>query len=161
MKRFNFWNLVFHRSELRDNLNKATTAHSVCGMGGKYVALVRSAHHLQELLDIHKEIWGLGYRNEDLGPNSFGMFRCPDILKMTPDDVFLGNIYGLWTFNIPFWESRRTELFGSNDWGVDPRCPVYSLILDQYRRRLLKGIRRAMEESDTFLLEARSKGYKV
>lgn len=161
MKRFNTWNLVFHKKEVRDNLDKATQAHCLYGMGGKYIALAKSAHHLSELLDLHKEIWGLGYRNDGLSPNFFGMFRCPDILKMTPDDVFLGGIYGLWTFSIPFWESRRTELFGPNDIGMNPKTPVYSIVLDQYKRRLVSNIMKVVEASEKFIIDARKAGYQV
>ena len=60
-----------------------------------FLALISNAQTLDELYILHIQIWEEGIRNKNIGPDQFGMFRTDDILKMTPDQVYLGNIHGI------------------------------------------------------------------
>lgn len=51
---------------------------------------------------IHKRIWRKGFRNANLGPDEYGMFRTKDINLMTIDEVYIGGIYD--TLTIAQWE---------------------------------------------------------
>ena len=91
-----------------------------------FLALISNAQTLDELYILHIQIWEEGIRNKNIGPDQFGMFRTDDILKMTPDQVYLGNIHGLWTNNIPFWrEAPIKERF---------------IVTNQYRQHLRRNL---------------------
>lgn len=70
------------------------------------------------------------------------MFRTKDIANMIAEEVFLGNIYGLWTFPIPEWEKRKEEKYGANGFGINPDIPLYNFPLNQYKQLLLQNLRR-------------------
>ena len=61
-------------------------------------------------------------------PDKYGVFRTEDIATMSPDDVFLGGIYGLFTQNIIMW-----ELYKKND------KEAYNIVLNQYYNLLKSG----------------------
>ena len=93
---------------------------------------LEAADNLYELLELHKKAWELGYRNRNLAPDKFGMFRTKDIAEMHPNEVFLGGIYGLFTHPIPFWETNK------NDDGTD--INTYDIVLNQYKQLLISNI---------------------
>lgn len=37
---------------------------------------------------------------------------------MTPEEVFLGDIWGLWTHPITFWETRKDSTMAGNEFGI-------------------------------------------
>ena len=94
----------------------------------KMLQLIEEATDLIQLLSVHKKIWVYGFRNQNLGPCEFGMFRTDNILHMTQDEVFLGNIYGLWTFSIREWNHRADEGY-------------YDIIVRQYRDLLESNVK--------------------
>lgn len=61
-------------------------------------------------------------------PDKYGVFRTKDIAIMSPDDVFLGGIRGLFTQNIIMW-----ELYKKND------KEAYNIVLNQYYNLLKSG----------------------
>lgn len=61
-------------------------------------------------------------------PDKYGVFRTKDIATMSPDDVFLGGIRGLFTQNIIMW-----ELYKKND------KEAYNIVLNQYYGLLKTG----------------------
>lgn len=61
-------------------------------------------------------------------PDKYGVFRTKDIATMSPDDVFLGGIYGLFTQDITMW-----ELYKKND------KEAYNIVLNQYYGLLKTG----------------------
>lgn len=61
-------------------------------------------------------------------PDKYGVFRTKDIATMSPDDVFLGGIYGLFTQDITMW-----ELYKKND------KEAYNIVLNQYYNLLKSG----------------------
>lgn len=94
-----------------------------------YIKNIDSCHSLFDLMSIHKDIWGSGLRTNGLGPDDSGMFRCTDISKMSSDEVYLGNIHGLFTLTLKQWENKRYD---------DPVS--YKIIFNQYKRHLLSNL---------------------
>ena len=66
-------------------------------------------------------------------PDKYGMFRTSNIATMSMDEVFLGDIYGLWTHTLPFWLSCQDE-------------DAVSKITNQYYKQVLSGIEAEIEE---------------
>lgn len=61
-------------------------------------------------------------------PDKYGVFRTKDIATMSPDDVFLGGICGLFTHNITTWELyKKTDI------------EAYNIVLNQYYKLLKAG----------------------
>ena len=70
-------------------------------------------------------------------PDKYGVFRTKDIATMSPDDVFLGGICGLFTYNITTW-----ELYKKTD------KEAYNIVLNQYYRLLKAGKSRMLQIID-------------
>ena len=90
-----------------------------------FIRRVGRCDNLLELFSLHRQIWDSGIRNANIGPNEFGMFRTEDISRMKPDEVFLGNIFGLFTLPLPEWIGRPEE----------------PIITQQYRNHLLSNVK--------------------
>lgn len=97
------------------------------------LARVEGARSLPDLLSLHKEAWSKGIRNDNLGPNEYGMFRCEDISKLSQDNVYLGGVYGFNTLPLSSWENSRNA---GRITGED-----YRLIMNQYRSHLTSNIK--------------------
>ena len=70
-------------------------------------------------------------------PDKYGVFRTKDIATMSPDDVFLGGICGLFTFNITTWEPyKKTDK------------EAYNVVLNQYYKLLKAGKSRMLQIID-------------
>lgn len=69
---------------------------------------------------LHKRIWRKGFRNANLGPDKYGMFRTKDINFMTINEVYIGGIYGLNTLTI----ARKEEPYDSTQ-----TCYAYKRLL--------------------------------
>lgn len=82
---------------------------------------------LYELLHIHKLAWAIGFKNNNLSPNKYGMFRTNDILTMTAQDVYLGNIDGLWTRTLADWSNNSKE--------------EYQIVFNQYKTLLYSNLK--------------------
>ena len=74
-----------------------------------FIHQVELAESLRELFILHIKIWANGIQHKNFGPNQYGMFRTNDILMMVPEEVYLGNIWGLHTKPLPFWETQTSE----------------------------------------------------
>ena len=92
-----------------------------------FIHQVELAKTLRDLYILHIKMWANGIRNENLGPDKYGMFRTDDILMMVPEEVYLGNIWGLWTKQLPYWESCSV-----ND---------QKLVIEQYKNVLLSNMK--------------------
>ena len=101
IRKENLWNRIFHQKQLKEQRQEQIRLWCVIDKADNAIATLEKAGSLRELLDIHKKMWKDGLRNKGLGPNEHGMFRTKDIADMKAEEVFLGDIYGLWTFNIP------------------------------------------------------------
>lgn len=92
-----------------------------------FIHQVEIAKSLRDLYILHIKIWANGIRNENFGPDKYGMFRTDDILMMVPEEIYLGNIWGLWTEPLPFWETCSV-----ND---------QKLVIKQYQNVLLSNMK--------------------
>ena len=75
----------------------------------RYLSEISKADSLMGLFDLHKQMWAEGIRHANIGPNEFGIFRTNDIPTMKPSEVFLGNVYGLWTAPLNEWIGTKDE----------------------------------------------------
>lgn len=118
-----------------------------------FLNILRDCTDLRQLLQIHKDMWRSGIRNGNIGPCDYGMFRTKDILDMKPEEVYLGDIYGLWTFSIPTWEQQKENKYGDGavQWGISPDITLYEIVFNQYRRLLTSNLEAIREESENSL----------
>ena len=133
------WNRMFHKDTLIEQNKLYNKYKKMVGFSREILDEVKNSSSLYELLDIHKKAWEIGFRNMNLGPCEYGMFRTKDILYMNPSEVFLGGIYGLNTHTIFYWEQHSSDPIGPNGFGLDEKITIYSLILDQYRKHLFSN----------------------
>ena len=140
MKQNNIFNRIFCKKILQEEKNKYEKCKSLVGHYSDINKRICEAKDLRTLLDLHKKAWNLGYRNANLGPCEYGMFRTKDIACMNPEEVFLGDIYGLWTFPIPKWEENKDEKFSDDK-------TIYDIVLEQYKKILRLNIESLYKES--------------
>lgn len=149
----NWWNRFFHKNELERQACERIQHKRVIKTAEKFLERINNSNSLASLFFLHKEMWSYGLQNKSLGPAEFGMFRTKDIITMKPEEVFLGNIYGLWTYNIPEWEKKKEHRFGTNSYGIDSAVTVYQLIVEQYRNLLLSNVTAIRQEAEKKLTD--------
>ena len=159
MKKNNFWNRIFFKKEIRKNMEDAVLKHTLSKNGSRIINAVEKCDSLEELLSIHKEAWIVGFQNKNLGPCKYGMFRTENIPTMQPNEVFLGDIWGLFTRAIPFWEEHKSQQYGCNGFGIDPGTSLYSLVLDQYKEILRCNFTSIWCEAESMLTFYKDAGY--
>ena len=138
--RNNLWNKIFHSKALKEYQEWKKVAEAVIGWNKQLNEDLKRASSLQELINVHKHAWDIGYQNSNLGPCAWGMFRCELITELTLDTLYLGNIWGLWTNTGKFWEEHKSETMAGNGFGIDETLTVYSIIMQQYRQHLRHNI---------------------
>lgn len=52
---------------------------------------------------------GLRLHIDNSGRNKYGMNRTDPFETVTPDKVFLGNVFGLWTKTVAYWVTTKDE----------------------------------------------------
>ena len=138
--RNNLWNKIFHSKALKEYQEWKKIAGSIMGWNKQLNEDLKRAKTLQDLIDIHKHAWDIGYQNSNLGPCAWGMFRCNSIPELTLNTLYLGGIWGLWTNTGKFWERQKDETMAGNGFGIDPEKKIYDLIMQQYRQHLRSNI---------------------
>lgn len=133
MKANNLFNRIFYKKKLAELKKQATTYKQQLEHGTQIIDAIHKCNSLTELVELHKLAWVNGFKNENLAPQRYGMIRANSIEELTPKDVFLGGIWGLNTYPIPFWEEYKGHKYGANGFGIDPSYDMYTLILDQYK----------------------------
>lgn len=136
----NLLNQLLHPRQLRRQRRKAVTVAGRITVADELLISLAKCNSLLKMVELHKKIWEQGFRNGNIAPCEWGMFRTKDIMTMKPSEVYLGDIYGLWTFTVPEWESKRNAMLGSNPYGINPGITVYQIVLDQYRRHLKSNL---------------------
>lgn len=159
MRKNNLWNRIFFKEEVRKNKEDAELQLTLSKNGARIINTIEKCDSLYELMDIHKEAWIIGFQNVNIGPDKYGMFRTKSIPTMKPEEVFLGGIWGLLTHAIPFWEERKSQLYGCNDFNMDPKISLYSIVLDQYKRLLISNFKDIWCEAETSLITYKKTGY--
>lgn len=132
----NWWNRVFHHKALEAYKEECKRLRRILGWYNQLIEDLNEAKTLENLLAVHKHAWEIGYRNANIAPLEWDMFRTRDISQMQPSEVYLGGIYGLSTRNIPFWNNNRNETMAGNGFGIDDNKLIYDIIMQQYRRHL-------------------------
>lgn len=143
----NIWNKIFHSKALKEYQEWKETANSIIGWNKQLNEDLQRAKSLQDLINIHKHAWEIGYRGPNLGPCPWGMFRCDSIPELTLDTLYLGDIFGLWTNNGRYWEQHRNETMGGNGFGINEFTFIYDLIMQQYKRHLRSNINAISEQN--------------
>ena len=159
MRKNNLINRIFFKGEVRENMKDAELQLTLSKNGARIVNAINKCDSLEELLSIHKEAWIVGFQNENLGPDKYGMFRTESIPTMQPSEVFLGGIWGLFTHAIPFWEERKSQPYGCNGFGINPEIRLYDIILDQYKRLLISNIEYIWNKAEQLLVVYKKAGY--
>jgi len=136
----NVWNRLFHSKALKEYQEWKKIAGSIIGWNKQLNEDLTRAKTLQDLINIHKHAWDIGYQNSNLGPCEWGMFRCDCIPMLSLNTLYLGDIWGLWTNNGKFWEEHKEETMAENGFGIDPSKKIYDLIMQQYRQHLRSNI---------------------
>ena len=91
------------------------------------ISRVQTAESLNEVYILHIQIWANGIYHPNFGPNKYGMFRTKNILLMRKEEVFLGNIWGLNTKSLPFWEKQDEQ--------------TQTIVLNQYKNQLISNLK--------------------
>lgn len=115
----------------KDEINKLE--HQICQLN-KFKGELMSHHTLEDTFKVHRQLGAMHLAwNHAICPDKYGMFRTSNIATMSTDEVFLGDIYGLWTHSLPFWLSYQDE-------------DAVSEITNQYYYQVLSGIEAEIEE---------------
>ena len=157
----NLWNRIFHSKELKAQFEKFEKASRICGFYAELNQELNSAKTLDELLTIHKRAWLKGFQNGNLDVCEYGMFRAEYIEKMTIDQVYLGNIDGLFTHNIRYWNQHSNDAMGVNGYGIKEDTKIYSLIMNQYRNLLAGNFRHIKNCAEDYVFDYNNKNYTV
>lgn len=159
MRRNNMWNRIFHNKEIKKNIAECNKFLIWNNQGQQFLDAIDKAISLYRVLDIHRDAWGTGFQNENIGPCAYGMFRTKDILTMTAEEVYLGGIWGLCTYNLPVWEKRKDDKYGYNGFDIDVNISLYELILNQYKNILTSNIKAMMQQAKAELHLYAQAGY--
>lgn len=170
----NSWNRFFHKKTLKETSLRMKRLKKIIEVAPSFrerigdividkvgrSTTVSGATSLLELLKIHKEMWNEGIQNEELGPDQFGMFRTESISGMKPEEVFLGDIWGLNTKSIPFWEEcKNEEKIECGGFEIFNHLTVYEIILRQYKDQLRGGLDEAANAANKEISQLARLGY--
>lgn len=153
MKKQTWWNRIFHHKQIKQERETYQKYKIMAGFYKEIYDDIVRAKGLKSLITNHKFMWKLGYRNENLGPCSYGMFRTENIENLNENNLYLGNIYGLCTHPAKFWEDMRDEPMGTNGFCVPSETKIYDLILDQYKKLLKSNLNSIKSQIDIFISE--------
>lgn len=154
-----FLNRLFKTKEVTANVLDFQVQRHILGCADQYLYKIGNCNSLIDMMHIHKKLWNDGFQNENTRPCKYGFFRTKDIATMRTDEVYLGDIWGLFTKNIPFWENNRDETMAGNGWGMDPNTKCYDLVLDQYRACLNGAVKYQKREAENLVNKYLELGY--
>lgn len=154
-----FLNRLFKTKEVNANVLDFQVQRHILGCADQYLYKIGNCNSLIDMMHIHKKLWNDGFQNENTRPCQYGFFRTKDIATMRTDEVYLGDIWGLFTKNIPFWENNRDETMAGNGWGIDPNTKCYDLVLDQYRACLSGAVKYQKREAENLVNKYLELGY--
>lgn len=138
MRTNNLFNKIFHKKELAELKKQALIYKKQLEYGVQIIAAIHKCDSLTKLVELHKLAWANEFKNKNLAPQRYGMIRSNSIEELTPNQVFLGGIWGLNTYPIPFWEEYKGHKYGCNE--LDPNTDLYTLILNQYKGLIVSNV---------------------
>ncbi len=118
---------TFYLNSVNVKLEKMEKEENLIKKIDFFLPLLEKATTLHEIYALHIQIWANGIQHEYIGPCDYGMFRTKDILTMQPNEVYLGNIWGLFTKNLEFWENAE-----END---------KNIVTEQYKNHLIGNLK--------------------
>lgn len=96
----------------------------------KFKGELMSHHTLEDTFKIHRQLGAMHLaQNPAICPAQYGMFRTSNIATMSMDDVFLGDICGLWT--LTYWLTCNDAVI---------------IVTGQYYEQVLNGIKAEIRE---------------
>lgn len=151
----NLWNNIFNKKKLQEQQKEAQRLSKIVKDAEGFIPRLNDCKDLMGMLHLHKELWGCGIQSRQIGPCKYGMFRAEDILTMKPEQVYLGDVYSLWTFPIPVWEEKKESKFGETaiQYGLDPNTTVYEIVCNQYRELLISNVIEIKKYTETLLAQ--------
>ncbi|MBO7734623.1 MAG: hypothetical protein J6S67_18835 [Methanobrevibacter sp.] len=138
--RNNLFNKLFRPKALKEYKAWKEKAIAIIGWNKQLNEDLTRAKTLQDLINVHKHAWQIGYNSPNIAPCPWGMFRCDSIPVLTLDTLYLGDIWGLWTNNGRFWEEHKHETMANNGFGIKEDELVYDIIVQQYRQHLRSNL---------------------
>lgn len=153
------WNHLFHPKKMREVKANLFIAKKAMAAFESLKDLLNKSESLLDLLEVHKIMWAYNYRNKSLGPNKHGTFRTSDIASMLPSEVYLGNIYGIFTKNISYWEKHKDDVFGVNEYDIEVETTLYSIVYEQYRKILYSNLLSIFKNFARYKIEAEFAGF--
>lgn len=154
MKRCNIWNKIFHSSEVNKNIEDYKLQQSLVNNYECWLTKIGNANTLIECMTLHKYIWSQGFKNTNLCPDKYGMFRTKDINFMTTNEVYIGGFNGLKILTIEEWEECKEKLYDS-----EQTC--YSFILSSYKRLLKANIINITDKAKILVEQYQQNNYKL
>ena len=79
----NKWNRIFHKKQIIKQTELYDKYQIMDRASRELLQKISEAECLIQLMDCHKEAWKVGYKNDNLAPCKYGIFRTKDILSMT------------------------------------------------------------------------------
>lgn len=173
-KKNTWWNRLFHKEEVRANIEQKERAEKLISLAPGYIqkigevtytegdkdsAKVTGVTSLLDVLAIHKEAWSHGFQDGKIGPDPHGMYRCESIDTMSPSQVFLGNIFGLYTKSIEFWEGYKNEGKTGGGFPIYEYLTDYQIVLWQYKHQLSSNIKAIAENAKKEVDQFKNLGY--
>ncbi len=168
------WNRLFHTKEIKANAELKQKLMKLIELAPELIARIGEVTYTEgnpnsatitgvtsliDVLGIHKEAWSQGFQNENIGPCSYGIYRCETISEMNPSQVFLGDIFGLFTKNIEFWERYKDEGKSGGGYPIYEYLTVYEIVLRQYKHQLSSNIKAIAENAKKELSQLEELGY--
>lgn len=99
----------------------------------KFKGELMSHHTLEDTFKIHRQLGAMHLAwNPAICPAQYGMFRTSNIATMSMDDVFLGDICGLWTHTLTYWLTCNED--------------AVIIVTGQYYEQVLNGIKAEIRE---------------
>ncbi len=170
----NLWNRLFHSKnvkackELKKKVERLISLAAIFiqeigdvefTYGNPDSVKVSGLTSLFDVFNMHKKVWSEGFQNSNIGPDKYGMFRTENIEEMVPQEVFLGDIYGLFTKPIPFWEEFKNEGKKGGGYLIYEYLTVYQIVLMQYKHILTNNIENIKKMAEKERNELRKLGY--
>ena len=148
MKRYNIWNKIFHSRELNKNVANFKVQQTLVNSYECWLTKIGNANTLSECMILHKRIWRKGFKNNNLAPDKYGMFRTGDINLMTINEVYIGGFNGLDILTIEQWENRSHD-------------SCYSIILNAYKKLLKINIISIADNAKMLVKQYQRNNYKL
>lgn len=140
MKRNNWFNRLFFAQEVKNNKKHLKHLEKLYHLAEEMRQMIRETSTLAETIHAHQCIYKNGYCNDQTSPCEWGMFRCDSIENLNMNNLYLGNIYGLFTKPGCYWENHKEDTYGVDSYGIKADTLLYNIVLNQYKNVLINAV---------------------